>query len=280
MSKKATALLDGLRDSVVHVYTPLFRLSVAHYPSTLATACSRHGIDVVGDVSDLSAAIGGALLSMDVKGEERCTMTMLNKRENKEIYAEAIPAVGEVRAYVKELGEQVPYEVTTLQRVMYDQAKPVVSVVAGRGSAAVVDLLARTTAKKARLWDGGALTLEPMPSNKNAMHIDKLVAFDGAWGGPAKHVTDQWLPALCEGQVLEAAIASLRRVLVAWHCRCSKDSFVNQLRLIPTADVKDMQLQGQRELVCHYCARAHVMTDNDFASLLSGKSVDAASSHQ
>ena len=107
----------------------------------------------------MSSCIGGSLLSMDVKGEERCIITMTTFN-GIQYYSESIPGVGEVRANIKDnttTGNNG--NTTTCSRILYNNGKPSISIVEGVGPSAVVDLLSRTTSKKALFFDACIITL-------------------------------------------------------------------------------------------------------------------------
>ena len=64
---------------------------------------------------------------------------------------------------------------------------------------------------------------------------------------------------------------SLRRVWVAFHCRCSKDMFLKQLRVFDKSMIVDMRDKQQNELSCHFCSKVHQLDEMDFATLIESK---------
>lgn len=284
--------LDRLRDAVVRTHTPSWRLAVAHYPRTLEEALRRHSVPDASALT-LSAAIGASLLTMDggwswcvsfahpftpgaAKGDERCVVTMVERDPDREVYAEAMPRVGEVRAFVKDvaLPPDTP-PLTTVARVLYAAAKPVLSVVEGTGEQGVHNLFVRSSPMAVRLWRGGMMTLEETVTSatdvSTARARDMLERLP-AWGadGPVHYVEDDVLPLLCGADAVlqRAAVDATARTLVAYHCRCSRAQFVAALPGLGRAAVLDMRAKGQRELVCHFCATPHVMREEDFDSVL------------
>ncbi len=157
-------------------------------------------------------------------------------------------------------------------------------VVAGADEDSVVDLFHRSTAKTATLWPAGMLVLDRIPDKASSVEVatelPSLAPFDAARGGPYAHMEQMWLPALCsdEAELREVsalhahsvvivvnaavqAVGSLRHVLLAFHCRCSKAEFMRSLGSLSKDVVSEMKAKNERELVCHYCARKHMLSE-------------------
>ena len=122
--------LEAKRDVMIHFYGENWRGKFVHHPETLDQTVIKHSVEDDQHVMDASASITAALIGSDSKDVERCIITMHGG--NREVYAEAIPEVGEVRGFVRAgVRENLP-SVIMMNRILYKHSEPVYSAVEGR----------------------------------------------------------------------------------------------------------------------------------------------------
>src|SRR5690242_20612444 len=122
--------LESKRDVALHFYGKDWRGKLAQHRSTLSTIAEQHGVVEDALMQELSSSITASLVASDAKDEERCIVTVSG--EHREVYAEAIPALGEVRGFLREGVRELLPSTITMNRVLYNASKPVYSVVQGR----------------------------------------------------------------------------------------------------------------------------------------------------
>jgi molecular chaperone Hsp33 len=64
------------------------------------------------------------------------------------------------------------------------------------------------------------------------------------------------------------ALKEIDDTAVDFFCRCSIDRFKAALPALGAEEIKEMQEQEQRELVCRYCNKHYYLSDQDFADIL------------
>ena len=134
--------LESIRDHTVHAWGHGWRLKAVWAQQTVAETLRRHQLDE-SESEGLSEAILASLVGTDSKGEERAVVI------GPRVYAEAIPALGEVRAFV---GHQTGHEgQIRLGRIQEGAREPAWSIVAG----GVPELLRAQGAAQVLLWPGG-----------------------------------------------------------------------------------------------------------------------------
>lgn len=158
LSSGAALALEGRRDVVIHAYTREWRLKAAFVGRTVAEAARRHGLEGQEDAAarrELGEAMAAALVAVDCKEEERVIVHLAG--EGRETYAEALPAVGEVRGYVRAAPERAEQAGRArLSRVQYGAAEAASSTVEGRAARGLL----RAQGLAALLWEGGAVVME------------------------------------------------------------------------------------------------------------------------
>lgn len=212
--------LEGLRDVVVHAWGGGWRLKAAFVGRTTDDALSRHRL--VGS-SQHRAGLGGvvaASLMMDAKAEERCIVS------HGGYHAEAMPALGEVRAWVQPDNDSDHDAVAHLGRVQQGthhvawsiaQDLPSVLAVGRRGSL---------------VWPLGCAVLEDAPGGGSADGI--------ALSAPLPdELPSDWLERVVAGRAHSAD-----RVWVAFRCRC----------VTPKIDA----FAGETA-ICQFCGKEHIV---------------------
>lgn len=239
----AALALEERRDVVVSVFGAAWRGKCAAAERTVREAGRRHGV-AEARLPLLSQAVCAALLACDAKGEERVAVTL--RRGARVAFAEALPALGEVRAYLREEegegeeGAKEEEETAHLAFVAYGARAPSVSVVRGGAEA-----LLRAQGLAARFFPFGAAVLAQSaaaPPSLEAQEqlrarLDALAPMQSA-----SELARRLAPSEEERRQLRLA-----RVWTAFHCRCA----------LP-ANARAFAAPGET-LVCHFCAKHHLV---------------------
>jgi hypothetical protein len=248
--------LEKKRDVVIHAFSTDWRLKCAFVQRTIASAIEKHGIEDPVMRREMNDLVAASLVVADCKGEERVTLHCLG--DGRESYAEAVPAVGEVRAYARLNAEQSGASVLRLSRVSYGSTEASSSTVAGR---AVQPLLA-VQGLASLVFEGGAVVMEQ--SAQKPLAFEEQQALQGArshvfvhcslflllsdrllsFGPPREGETaTHFVERLAAGEKVH-----ISRVWTAFHCRC----------VLPQ-NAKSFASVGE-VLKCHFCAKNHVVT--------------------
>jgi hypothetical protein len=250
----AALALEARRDVVLHAYTRDWRLKAAFVSRTVAMAAQRHGLTEATEVQGLGRAMTAALVAADTKDEERVVVSVAG--QGHETYAEALPAVGEVRGYARASPEREGQpRLARLSRVVYGAKEASSSTVEGE-----VEQLLRAQGLAALMWEGGGVVMEQSAQHplelarRDALQVcsfflfvsilklrqDRLDAFGSPRAGelPSEYVAR-----------LAGPDESLRvsRVWTAFHCRC----------VLPT-NARSFAQPGEK-LTCHFCAKEHLV---------------------
>ena len=235
-SESAALALEARRDVVVHAWSDRWRLKAAFLSRTVASAALRHDLSEERDLRELSEAMTAAMIGWDCKGEERVTVALLG--EGREVLAEALPAVGEVRGFVRVGAEG--RGLARGARVAYGASEAASSTVEGREASRLMRAQGLATVVWAR---GGA-----------AMEQSAAVAVEAGMQKEFQERLDRvGMPR--EGELPSEYVARVagkdefraHRVWTTFHCRCVLPS--NAASFAASGEV----------LVCHYCAAKHVV---------------------
>ncbi len=232
-----TVALEGKRDVVIHAFSHRWRMKAAFVGRTVRRAAEAHGIEGRQRLRELGEAVTASLVAADCKGEERVVVNMLG--EGKEVYSEALPAVGEVRAYYLEGAEHEGPGLTRMSRITYGAAEASSSTVAGRGAR---ELLRAQGLAALLFGEEGGVVMEqsadvPLEqANRDALQ-DRLDAF----GPPrAAETPSEYVARLVGDEEVHVS-----RIWTAFHCRC----------VLPQ-NATTFAKKGE-VLTCKFCSKGH-----------------------
>lgn len=295
-SNQATKKLYTQRDRVVKVITEdgFFRLAAVRNTKCAQTAQEKHNLSPLAAVLLGRAMAGASLLSSFLKNEERVMLDFSGNGPAGKVFAEALE-VGEVRGYVQnpqcvldfaapnvKLSDGLGIGLLRVSKILYNQFEPMVGVVELHASDITTDLAYYLTQSEqiptavlldvsidaeGKVEQSGGLMVQAMPGASDSaiteMH-ESLVK--------VQHLTEMlgggYTPQEMLKIVSTQALKEIDDTAVDFFCRCSIDRFKAALPALGAEEIKEMQEQEQRELVCRYCNKHYYLSDQDFADIL------------
>jgi molecular chaperone Hsp33 len=295
--QQATKKLYAQRDRTVKAMTDdgFFRIAATRITTTARTAQEKHGLSPLAAVLLGRAMAGASLMSIFLESEERIILDFSGNGPAEKVYAESLQ-LGEVRGYVQNphcvldfaqpstsLGSGLGIGLVRVSRILYSQYEPVTGIVELQKGDISTDLAYYLTQSEqiptALLLDvsinaegmieqAGGLMVQAMPGapehrlltmHEGLKNIENLSAMLSSGYSPA-----EMLNIVSERPLTETADTP-----VDFFCRCSLDRFKSALATLGTDEVRAMQEENQRELVCRYCNNHYNLADADFDEILS-----------
>jgi molecular chaperone Hsp33 len=265
-----------------------FRAVIVKATDIVESARVRHNLNIL-TASILGELLMGSLIaSSSLKGEERLTLRVDTDGPVKVVVAEAT-STGEVRGYIQ--NPDVVPECESIQeskekaigkgilkivQVLYAQANPVTSIIEIVESSIVKDLTRYyaiseqiPTAIKMdikfnddfSIKEAIGIMVQAMPGASEEDIIDlEINIIDAA--NLAKMVSDGlYIDEILRNVLRNHKIREVSRTPVDFFCRCSKEKFIESMRLLGPEDIKS--LHEEEELVCHYCNAHYTITKKE-----------------
>lgn len=279
------------RDRVTRAITRdgFFRAALIHNPVTVRTAQEKHQLDPMSSLVLARALTGASLLASYLKGEERVVLIAEGDGLVKTVCAEAMQ-LGEVRGFITLNPNPVEDRQTPLgsgllriQRVVYGEYEPVTGIVELRRGDITSDLGYYLTQSEQipsafvidvaydeqnMIRQSVGLLVQAMPGASAADIFQVYDAID--YLGRLTEYTDSgYSPEDMLRQIMPTEIDIVASSPVDFFCRCSKDRYKAALLTLGIDEIRGMQQDNHRELVCQYCSSAYHLTDDDFAGLIS-----------
>ncbi len=296
MSDKREAFLR--KDRVVRAITEDKYIKIAAVKTTdvVKEARRRHGLSLTATVVLGKALTGVMLLAVDLKGEERIALNVEGNGRLGKVVAEANHR-GEIRGFVshpsaeidiaagERLSDAVGDGVLSVTKVLFENARPItgtVKMVHKNISGDLADyLLYSEQVRSAILLDVG-ITPEGEVEEAGGIIVQALPgAPDELVENVAKNLDQMrnisqllseglYLDGLIEKAVAPLKVKELARYPVQFFCRCSKERFVNALKLLPLEDLKSLA-DSDQTLTCQYCAESYGVSREEIQELLKSR---------
>lgn len=280
-----------LRDRVVKAMSKdgFFRIVAIKNTTTAITAQKNHNLSYIPAFFLARALSSASMYAALLKGEERVSIDITGEYEISNIYAEAIH-VGEVRGYVgfRDLTEEHKIEnlsdylgngMFTLTRILQNNQEPLVSITPLRTGDIATDLAYYFTQSEqiptavildvdidkdsGLIKQSGGLILQAMPghSKETLFQIyDKLNEIKSL----TSYFEAEMTPKDLLNEIIPFEFECIGSTIIDFYCRCSKENFKDKLITLGINELKGLQKDNNRELVCHYCNNKYQLTDDDF----------------
>lgn len=285
------------RDRVTRAMTKdgMFRAALIHNPTTVRTAQQKHGLDPIGSLMLARMITGASLLASYLKGEERVILTAEGDGLLRTVCAEAMQ-IGETRGYITVNPNPTADRDTPLgkgllrvQRVVYGEYEPVTGIVELRRGDITTDLSYYLTQSEqipsAFVIDVAydendsirqcvGLLVQAMPG---ARDVDIFKVYDAVdyLGRMTEYTDNGYTPEQILRQIMPSDIDIVASAPVDFFCRCSKDRYKSALLTLGLDEIVDMQHDNHREMVCQYCSEKYILTDEDFAQMITSLRVQS-----
>lgn len=282
------------RDRLLRIMTENghFRASLIRNTNTARTAQENHKLTGI-PASFLARTLSGAsLIASFLKGEERAILELMGNGIISKVYAESSQH-GEARGYVAFSENNPSYTISSeedvlgigllrVTRILYDKAEPVTGVIelpkSDVGSdlayyfnqseqiptAVLMDVVLDEAGK---ISHSSGLIVQAMPGYSM---VELKVIFDSI-------MQHHNLSALFAGETeMEAIMKKLipvefsvtSKLPVDFFCRCNKDNFIRALHTLEMKEIIDMKEHKHNELVCQYCNKHYIITDEEFSGII------------
>lgn len=296
-SPQAIKKLYTQRDRVVKAMTDdgFFRLAAVRNSKAALSAQERHGLSPLASVLLGRAMTGASLLAAFLKSEERIILDFSGNGPAGKVFAESLH-VGEVRGYVQNpgcvldfssekasLGSGLGIGLLRVSRILYSQYEPVTGVVELFSGDISTDLAYYLTQseqiptavmldvsinKEGLVEQSGGLMVQAMPGVPESI-------IQNMYGNLKKieNLTDMLASGYSPQEILkivsDTELTETSDTPIDFFCRCSLDRFKSALTTLGLDEIKEMQTQNQRELVCRYCNSHYELSDSDFDDIIS-----------
>jgi len=297
-SPQAIKKLYTQRDRVVRAMTEdgFFRLAAVRNSKATLSAQERHGLSPLASVLLGRAMSGASLLAAFLKSEERIILDFSGNGPAGKVFAESLH-IGEVRGYVQNpecvldfsdstasLGSGLGIGLLRVSRVLYNQYEPVVGVVELFSGDISTDLAYYLTQseqiptavmldvsinKEGQVEQSGGLMVQAMPGAPESL-------IQTMYGNLKKieNLSDMLATGYSPQEILkiisDTELIEMSDTPIDFFCRCSLDRFKSALTTLGAEEIKEMQAQNQRELVCRYCNSHYNLSDDDFNDIING----------
>lgn len=277
------------RDEVIKFQTGDFRIAVVRCSDATRTAMARWGWDASTAGLWGQAAVASTLYSSFLKGEERVVAEVFDTDNKMKLITEVI-SIGEIRGCVKVCGPDdvgQGKDALVVSKVLFNQASPYTSRVSAVGGVqakwqAFYDqseqvptylVLQAQVDEDGSVFCGGVLIQAlPPPSpdvatdpeeaalaiaemQRRAASLDLRDIF--ATKGMRQYVSE------LTAQPLDS-LKQLSCVPLDFLCRCSKQDFLDMLRMLPRQELEQMvQERTEQRLTCHFCNQRYAVTTAD-----------------
>lgn len=286
------------RDRVVKAITEdgFFRLAAVRNTKCAQTAQEKHVLSPLAAVLLGRAMSGASLLSAFLKNEERIMLDFSGNGPAGKVFAESLE-LGEVRGYVQnpqcvldfatpgvKLSDGLGIGLLRVSKILYNQFEPMVGVVELHTSDITTDIAYYLTQSEqiptavlldvsidteGKVLQSGGLMVQAMPGAS-----DRAIAEMHESLVKVQHLTEMLEAGYTPQEMLKIVstqgLKEIADTAVDFFCRCSIDRFKSALSTLGAEELKEMQAQDQRELVCRYCNKHYYLSDADFADVLGG----------
>lgn len=271
-----------------------FRAVIVKATDLVETARIKHQCNPLG-ATILGELLTGALLSAsNLKGQERLTLRLETNGSIKSAVAEANFA-GEVRGYLSDhnpvpqsehpeemLKEALGDGLLHVTKTLYEEARPVTSTVKLEHGSVVKDLTHYfalseqvPTAIKIDLAfhddfsikHAVGLMIQTMPGAEESdiIEIEKNIIDNPAPGEMLAR--GDYIDSILESYLKGHKAKEISRTPVDFFCRCSKERFLEKMRLLGKEDLEELA-QKEQELVCHYCNEKYVISPEEIEGVM------------
>lgn len=282
------------RDRVISVLTKdgKFRIAAIKNTNTAKTAQKRHNLPKVPTFLLSRQLAAASMLAVFLKGEERVILEADGNGFIHKVYAEAIQ-VGEVRGFVDYneamLNEQYDslfelfgggtYKVS---RILYSESEPVTGVVPLQvgdissdlsyyffKSEQIPSLVVLDTSfdNEDKIEISSGLIIQAMPgvTKEDLLQVDEVVRNIDSINAILRD--DPNLENMLH-KILPYDFDLMKHYAIDFYCRCSKEAFIDKLVTFELDEIKQMQAEGQNEMVCRYCNAHYYLDDEDFDKII------------
>lgn len=284
------------RDRVVKALTEngRFRMAVVRNTNAAREAQKRHKLSPLAAVFLGKTMAGASLLSSFLTSEERIIIEINGSGVLGKVFAEALQ-LGEVRGYVANPQASLNFgsPATTLSdacgiglfkvaRILYGNYAPVegvVELIEGDistdlayyllqseqiPSAVVLDV---SVNEEGQIEQSGGIIVQALPGASEQQIralYDSLQDLDRL---PELFFNGYSVEEVLQMSAVEPLI-EISETPIDFFCRCSLERFKSTLITLGMDEIREMQAQEQRELVCRYCNNHYYLQDADFQELL------------
>ncbi|XP_049849425.1 33 kDa chaperonin-like [Schistocerca gregaria] len=302
-TKLSPSLLEKrrTRDHVLKAFTQRVRISLINNTRAVTRAQERHQLSPIMTKLVGRAMSAASLLASWQYGDERVILEFRGTGPVEMIYAEAIRN-GEVRAYTTtpkvNQASNMPLGLALggggtlrITKVLYNQASPYHSVVPLASAdissdifnyykyseqiPAYVDLDTQLDYQDRVTFSGG-LIIEALPalkdekSNQNYLepYVHRLQNLPpmSVLFGQDKHSLKTVLKAILQEELEEH---SIQKLLVDFHCRCSKDKITKLLIKLQKEDLREFldRQPGEKAVTCQFCNERYMLDTREVEEL-------------
>lgn len=279
------------RDRVIRIFSHdgYFRAVAVKNTNMAKTAQIQHKLSHIPAFFLARTMAASTMMAAFLKGEERIIVECEGSSFIKKIFSESLHT-GETKGFIS-AGEEIELSSVSdalglgsmrVTRVLYNKSEPVQGIVDLIKGDIATDLAYYYTQSE---QTPSAVIIDTLFDDKGIITSSTGIivqAMPGAKPSDIKEVTMR----LAEIQSLSTIIdrnsgleSALREFLpfefsvvknhpVDFYCRCSKKSFMQRLITFGEDEIKDMQLQGNNELVCQYCNEHYYLDDNDYENMI------------
>lgn len=289
-------LIEALkqRDRVVRAISEdgHFRITCIKNTNSAKEAQRRHNLPYPAAFLLARALAGASMMASFLKGQERISLEFQGNGLIEKVFAEALQ-VGEQRGFVefseelfatelKSISELLRNGILKVVRILYNRNEPITSVIKLYNGDIASDLayyyLKSEQIPTAVILDvnfddngiikqSGGLMVQAMPGTKKKdienvyEHLKNIEPFVG-------YLEDGLRPDEIIKQVIPFTIKVVSSTQVDFFCRCSKETFIEKLLTLNINDIKEMQSEGQNELVCRYCNEKYYLDEKDYEYII------------
>lgn len=280
------------RDRVVRAMSGngMFRIAVAKTTNTAETARAKHDLDPLLSYLLGKTLTSSVLLSSFLKGEERVIIQAEGSGRVKLIFAEAMQ-VGEVRGFVvtdesqplpESFKDALGEGFLKVSKILYEKQEPVTGIVELVRGDIASDLsyyfdqseqivtavnLGVTINDDGEITHSGGIIVQAMPGAELSAIVEVQRSLEEM--PPIEELLDSgYSPEEILRQAMPFPIEVVNNTPVDFYCRCSLDRFMSKLLMLGKDELRSMQSEGQRELVCQYCSSIYELTDEHFSKLI------------
>ena len=269
-----------------------FRIVAIRNTNTAQTAQLKHGLSHIPAYYLAKHLTAASLMASFLKGEERMIIESDTNGLISKLYSEAIQ-VGEIRAYIDYDDELLSIESVSdpkilgegflkVQKILYNESEPFTGIVELNYRDIATDLahyyqkseqipteviIDVVVDDNGLIIHSGGLIVQQMPGaspNENEKMFNMLRNSRPL----AEYFIDNQTPDKIIKNIIPNEVEILKSVRLDFFCRCSKEAFKQKLILLGSDEIRDMQSNGNNELVCRYCSEKYILEDSDFQAII------------
>jgi len=283
-----------LRDRAVKAISKdgFFRVVAIKNTKAVRDAQIQHNLEYIPAFFLARTMSAASMYAALMKGEERVNIELTGDGEISNVFAEAIH-VGEIRGYVsfnedapqrkiKNVADILGEGKLTVTRILQGQNEPLTSIIPLRTGDVAGDMayyfLQSEQIPTAVLLDveleeetglikqSGGLFLQAMPGHSKE-ELFRVFDILNNLKPLTKYFDDEMTPKDLLAEILPFEFDCIGSTIIDFFCRCSKDNFMDKLMTLGMKELKDIQNDDNRELVCHYCNKRYELSDEDFSTM-------------